>query len=123
MKVLLSIKREFAEKIFNGSKKYEFRRTIFKKPDVNTVVVYASGSGGAIVGEFQIEEILHSDLDTLWRNTGNYAGISKRMFVKYFADKSQGYAIRIKKATVYDPPLPLNALNLHCAPQSFTYLL
>ena len=30
MKVLLSIKPEFAEKIFNGTKKYEFRKSIFK---------------------------------------------------------------------------------------------
>lgn len=33
MKVLLSIKPEFAERIFNGSKKYEFRKVIFKNPD------------------------------------------------------------------------------------------
>lgn len=31
MKVLLSIKPEFVEKIFAGEKKFEYRRTIFKK--------------------------------------------------------------------------------------------
>ena len=40
MKVLLSIKPEFADKIFNGTKKYEFRKSIFKNKDVDTVVVY-----------------------------------------------------------------------------------
>jgi len=37
MKILLSIKPEYAEKIFAGTKKYEFRRSIFKNPDVKTV--------------------------------------------------------------------------------------
>jgi predicted transcriptional regulator len=122
MKVLLSIKREFADKIFNGSKKYEFRRKIFKKSDVDTVVVYASGTGGAIVGEFQIEEILHHDLDTLWNKTSNQAGISEATFKEYFADKNDGYAIGIKKTTIYNSPLPLRALNLRFPPQSFAYL-
>ena len=41
MKVLLSIKPEFANKIFEGTKRFEFRKSIFKK-EVKTVVVYAS---------------------------------------------------------------------------------
>ena len=39
MTVLLSIKPEFAEKIFNGTKKFEFRKSIFKNTDVKKVVV------------------------------------------------------------------------------------
>jgi predicted transcriptional regulator len=31
MKVILSIKPEYAFKIFDGTKKFEFRRVIFKK--------------------------------------------------------------------------------------------
>ena len=34
MKVLLSIKPEFAEKIFDGTKLYEFRRSIFKNKNI-----------------------------------------------------------------------------------------
>ena len=34
MKVLLSIKPEFADKIFNGTKKYEFRKEIFNGSEV-----------------------------------------------------------------------------------------
>ena len=53
MKVLLSIKPEFADKIFNGTKKYEYRRSIFKKKEVKTVVVYASSPIQKIIGEFE----------------------------------------------------------------------
>jgi predicted transcriptional regulator len=41
MRVLLSIKPEFAFKILMV-KKYEFRKVVFKNPKVKTVVVYAS---------------------------------------------------------------------------------
>ena len=34
MKALLSIKPEFADKIFAGTKRYEFRRAVFKKEGV-----------------------------------------------------------------------------------------
>lgn len=118
----MSIRREFAKKIFSGTKKYEFRRTIFKNPDVDTVVVYASGAGGAVVGQFQIDRILHEDLDTLWSIAGVEAGISEDSFANYFAHRQDGYAIRIKDATAYEPPLSLGDFDVHFAPQSFRYL-
>ena len=37
--VLLSIKPEFAYKIFDGTKKYEFRKQIFKDSSVKKVIV------------------------------------------------------------------------------------
>lgn len=42
MKILLSIKPEFADKIFEGTKQFEFRKSIFKDKTVRKVVVYAS---------------------------------------------------------------------------------
>jgi predicted transcriptional regulator len=101
MKVLLSIKPEFALKIFDGSKKYEYRRAIFKNPEVSSVIVYASDPIKRIIGEFEIEDILHDKLPALWAKTKYYAGISESKFFEYFADKSDGYAIRVKTTTLY----------------------
>jgi predicted transcriptional regulator len=57
MKVLLSVKPEFANKIFSGVKKYEYRRAIFKN-NVNRVIVYASSPVQKLIGEFEIESII-----------------------------------------------------------------
>ena len=57
MTVLLSIKPEFAEKIFDGTKKFEFRKSIFKNTDVQTVIVYASSPVQQVIGEFTIDSI------------------------------------------------------------------
>ena len=66
MKVVLSIKPEFAYKIFDGSKKFEFRKSIFKNEKVTSVIVYASSPVQQVIGEFEIEDILNYDLQTLW---------------------------------------------------------
>ena len=43
MKVLMSIKPLYAEQILQGKKKYEYRRRIFKRSDVSSLVIYESG--------------------------------------------------------------------------------
>ncbi len=122
MRVLLSIKPEFALRIFDGSKRYEYRRTIFKRSEVKTVVVYASDPIKKVIGEFEIEEILHEEPEALWAKTVDYAGIAKQRFLEYFTDKSKGYAIKVKKTTLYDAHLPLDSFMVSSPPQSFMYL-
>src|SRR4030042_5566094 len=122
MKVLLSIKPEFASKIFDGSKKYEYRRTIFKRAEVATVVVYASNPIRRVIGEFEIGEILHEEPADLWAKTCKHAGITKQRFMEYFVNRAKGYAIGIKETRKYETPLSLDELMLSWPPQSFTYL-
>ena len=122
MRVLLSIKPEFALKIFNGSKRYEYRRTIFKNHEVSRVIVYASNPIRRIIGEFEIENILHDELQLLWAKTKSHAGMSKKRFFEYFANKNKGYAIKVKTTRMYDNPLPLHILMVSSPPQSFVYL-
>jgi len=121
MKVLLPINPEYARKIFDGSKKYEFRRVIFKNKDVNTIVVYATNPIKRIIGEFEIEYILHDEIKKLWEITKDNAGISENLFKRYFSDKTKGYAIKIKNPKKYDKKLTLKDINKN-VPQSFIYL-
>lgn len=122
MRVLLSIKPKFAEQIFNGNKKFEFRKAVFKNEDVKTIVVYASSPMQKVIGEFEIELILNDSPDNLWRKTKKYAGIDKEYFYQYFADREHGFAIKIKKTKKYKKPLCLKADFNLTPPQSFLYL-
>jgi len=122
MKVLLSIKPEFALKIFDGSKRYEYRRAIFKNQEVSRVIVYASDPIKQIIGEFEIEDILHEEPQSLWVKTKHHAGISEKRFFNYFINKSKGYAIKVKATRVYDDPLPLSSFMISSPPQSFMYV-
>ena len=104
MKVVLSIKPEFADKIFQGTKKYEFRRAIFKNPEVKKIIVYASSPVQKIIGEFDIDQIITHDLRTLWNKTKKYSGISEDFFFEYFVNKENGFAIKIKNTKLYRTP-------------------
>ncbi len=122
MRVLLSIKPEFALKIFDGSKRYEYRRAIFKKPEVSEVIVYASNPIKRVIGEFKIGEILHDEPQVLWEKTRDHAGITKKKFLEYFGERTKGYAIKIDETRMYSTPISLKELMVLCPPQSFMYL-
>lgn len=122
MKVVLSIKPEFANKIFDGTKHYEFRRAIFKNPNVKRVIVYSSSPVQKVIGEFEIENILNHDLKTLWNLTKEFSGISADYFYQYFGDKENGFAIKIKKTKLYKIPKCLRQDYNLLPPQSFLYL-
>jgi len=122
MKILLSIKPEFVQKIISGEKKVEYRKRIFKQP-VDTVVVYSTMPVGKIIGEFKIENILSNSPNELWEETHEFSGINKLFFDKYFKNKDLGYAIQFNDFVEY--PIPLNLSDLKqglSAPQSFVYL-
>ena len=122
MTVLLSIKPEFAEKIFDGTKKFEFRKSIFKNTDVQTVIVYASSPVQQVIGEFTIDSILNDDVDTIWEQTARYAGITRDFYLSYFANKEKAYAIKIRNPKRYAKARRLSDYNLQVAPQSFAYV-
>ncbi len=123
MKVVLSIKPEFANKIFDGSKRFEFRKTIFKNDKIKKVIVYASSPVQKVIGEFEIEKIINHDIDTLWNITQHLSGISEQYFYQYFANKEHGFAIQIKKAKKYKNPKCLRADYNLLPPQSFAYYI
>lgn len=122
MKVVLSIKPQHANKIFDGTKKYEFRRAIFKNPDVKKVVVYSSSPVQKIIGEFEIEKIISNDLDALWSLTKKHSGITEEFFFQYFGGKELGFAIKIKNAKLYRKPKCIREDYNLFPPQSFLYL-
>ena len=122
MKVLLSIKPEFAFKIFEGIKKFEFRKVIFKKPNIKTVVVYASSPVQQVIGEFEIDDILSSTPSTIWEMTKMDSGISEDFFFEYFASKEIAHAIKIKSTKRYTKPLNLKEDFNVFPPQSYVYL-
>jgi len=122
MKVLLSIKPEFAIKIFDGSKKFEFRKAVFKNSNVKTVIVYASSPVQQVIGEFTIDEIIEERPDVLWEKTKMHSGITKDFFDTYFLNRDKAFAIKVKDVTQYQKPLRLMDFDLDFAPQSFVYV-
>jgi predicted transcriptional regulator len=122
MKIILSIKPEFANKIFVGDKKFEFRRSIFKNKNVSKVIVYASSPISKVIGEFEIGEILFKDLKTLWKETKEFSGITEDYFYEYFVGKENGFALEVKRVKRYKQELCIKESFGKVPPQSFAYI-
>ncbi|MFG1227410.1 ASCH domain-containing protein [Xanthobacter wiegelii] len=123
MKVLLSIKPEYAEKIFAGTKKFEFRKSLFRSKHITTVVVYATQPVGKIIGEFDIEDILCEEPEHLWEITSIYSGISKDFFDSYFKGRIKSFAIAVGDVRRYSSPIdPARVIDKFIPPQSYMYI-
>ena len=109
MKVLMSIKTEYTNKILDKIKLYELR----KKPlneNVDTVIIYSSGKVKKVVGE------------NIWNLGEEVLGIDKKSFYEYFKHSKYAYAIKIKDVIKYDIPKDLSDFGIKKAPQSFCYI-
>ena len=122
MRVLLSIKPEYVDKIFKGTKKYEFRKSLFKRDDVNVIVIYASSPIKRVVGEFEIENILSDEVKIVWEQTKDYSGITQKRYDEYFQKRKTANAIKIGCLIKYNEAKLLSDYNIRQAPQSFCYL-
>lgn len=121
---MLSIKPKYVEKILNGTKKYEYRKKIFKNRNVNTIIIYATKPIGKVVGEFYIKDIIEDNPTVIWNLTNEYSGISKDSFDDYFQNVQEGFAIEIDSFVKYKKGLNLNEVSKEVknAPQSFVYI-
>ena len=118
---LLSIKPPYAEAIFRGEKRFEFRRAIFRQA-VDVVVVYITSPTCRVVGEFDVTEVISDSVEDLWTRTSPYAGIDRSAFLNYFTGREIAHAIRIGKVRKYKKPLELIKTYGIRAPQSFVYI-
>jgi predicted transcriptional regulator len=121
--VLLSVKPEYAQAILDGTKTFEFRRTIFRREHVTRVVLYASHPVSKVVGEFTIAGVLTMSPSRLWKATVGRGGVKRAFFDEYFAGKDEGHALEVASVLEYPQPLDLREhFGLARPPQSFCYL-
>ncbi len=119
--MLISIKPEYVENIFNGSKKYEYRK-IRCKQDIDKIIIYSTYPIMKVVGEAKVEKILEDSPDRIWEKTKKYSGIDLNFYQKYFKDRSKAIAYKLTNIKKYDSPKELSSYGIKAAPQSFVYI-
>ncbi len=122
MQIILSIKPKYCEEIFSGTKRFEYRRRVFKQ-EIQKVLVYATSPVCKIVGEFELEKIIADTPDSIWNQTNQYGGISREQYDQYFHGTDMAYALTIAKYKRYKAPLDPKVLDRNfVAPQSYRYV-
>lgn len=122
MNVLMSIKPKYANKIFDGTKLYEYRRKIWSRTDVNKIFVYASSPIRLVIGQVEIDTIEQTCPRDIWSNTHWFGGIIEKDFYEYFKNCERGYAIRIKNPVALNTPVAPKKMLGVSAPQSWCYV-
>lgn len=126
--LLLSVKPQYANKIFEGTKTVELRRVRPKYlQQGDLVLIYVSSPVKALSGAFKVDKIVEKPLKELWRSVRKGAGISRQEFNEYYQGTSTGIGLFFKVENVWHFPEPigLKALqednyNYH-PPQGFRY--
>ena len=120
-KILMSIKPEYVDKIFSGSKKYEYRKGLCKEK-IDTIIVYSSSPIQKVVGELKIKQVLYDKKNVIWNKTNKYGGITKIKYDNYYENCGYVVAYEIEKAILYDKQKDLKDFNVRTAPQSYVYI-
>lgn len=117
--ILLSIKPVWAEAILDGSKDYEYRKTIPTKEPPLRALLYASSPVQSIVGAVIFDEIYTAYVEHLITETIDDTPHSTSDVRDYFGDNDKGHALHIAEYVTFDNPI--NVDNMH-PPMNFTYI-
>lgn len=120
--VIISIKPIYVKRILRGTKKFEYRKGIFKQ-DVNNIYIYESYPTKKIVAYFKYTGFLSDSPKKIWNLTKNISGVDEDFFFKYFQGKECAYAIKIRDLKVLTKSIdPKKVIEDFTPPQSYKYI-
>jgi len=118
----MPIKPVYAEKIIDGSKKFEFRRASIKG-DLTHLIIYASSPVKKIIGIASVDGVDVSCPLEAWGNAKHAAGISQEAFLDYFQGKEKAVTIKLRDVLQLDREVcPKEIEAGFKVPQSFKYV-
>lgn len=124
--LLMPIKPKYAEMLFEGVKSVELRRIRPRVDQGDIVLLYVSSPTKAVVGAFEVENVIERPVEDLWPLVEGAAGLSRTEFDVYFNGASRGVAIFLSRIVRFYRPVFLTELQAHWPgfrpPQSYQYL-
>jgi predicted transcriptional regulator len=124
--LLLSIRPEHADKIFDGTKRVELRRVRPKVSSGDSVLVYVSTPVRALVGAFDVARVVEAHPQDLWEQVKGSAGITREQFDSYYNGAAKAYGIVVGNVRQLPEPVVLHRLRKLFSgfhpPQSYRYL-
>lgn len=124
--VFLSIHPQWAEKILEGEKEYEYRRSAPTLNPPYKVLLYATDGASEIVGEAQVDHVLSDTVENLLERTIDKTPHTSTEIEDYFSGADIGQALHISEVSRYDEPIHCDAIQETLEdfrpPQNFLYL-
>lgn len=101
--VLMSIKPQFAERIFGGTKGVELRRLRLNVDAGDVVVVYASAPVSGVVGAFVVGGVVADGVRRMWNERADSLGVTREEYDAYFEGASMAYGIVVGERVSFAP--------------------
>lgn len=123
MDIILTIYPKNIDKIANGIKKFEFRRSIYKNTSIEKAYIYATVPIKKIVASFKIVQVISGTPEEVWEICGEFSGTTKESLMKYFEGKDKVYALEISDFKYFENPIePREYIENFYPPQFFQYI-
>jgi predicted transcriptional regulator len=119
--LLMSITPVIGRRIMSGKKKFEYRRSIFRKP-VNRIYLYLSSPERKIVGYFMFRGYTEGTVREIWEATKDQSAATEDAYLDYFQNTNKAFAIRIDKFINFAVPVDPWKTPGFLPPQSFRYV-
>jgi len=124
--VLISVRPQFSQQIVRGEKTVELRKKVPANLSGKKVFIYSTCPDARIIGFFEAKEVESLPILELWERVQAYAGIAKKDFLDYYAEKEEGYAIFFHEFVELENPITLEALRERnpgfVPPQNYHYI-
>lgn len=122
--LLMSIKTKYANQIFDGTKKFEFRRKSIGDKNCNKkIYIYSSEKDKSIIGYIIVDKILKGDLDFILKAT-DY--VDSQDIIDYFSGRDECFALHISNYYKFLKPLKLEDIRASyerfVIPQFYRYI-
>ena len=123
--LFISVKPEFVEKIFNGSKTIELRKSAPNIKNEDVIIIYSTSPVMAVIGTCRVKEIISLKPAKLWNDYSNKFGIDRKRYFEYYEGKEIAVGIVLKDVKKISKEIPLSKLRAKFAnfhpPQTFRY--
>ncbi|WP_031489116.1 F0F1 ATP synthase subunit alpha [Ureaplasma canigenitalium] len=120
--IMISLSKNEAIELFENKKTTLFYKVI-PSEEVERVVVYVTSPIKKVLGEFDLEEKLHTSLSKGW-STYKTTSVktSKKDYESYFEGSKKAGVLLAKKVFQYNNPKDLSDYDMKKGPSGFTYL-
>lgn len=111
--MVLSIHPRHVERILEGTKSVELRRTRPLIAPGQPVAIYATQPSGALVATCRIREVQTGPPDSIWRSVGSDTALTRVEFDEYFDGADSAVALHLEAVTALVGEVTLEDLRAH----------
>ncbi|MDW3192726.1 MAG: DUF3850 domain-containing protein [Cytophagales bacterium] len=124
--LLISIKPQFAERIFSGNKSIELRKTSPKVSEGDLILFYVTSPEKMVKGIGRVKGLIEDTPANIWSEYQETAGIGEELYFDYYQNSNRAIGILLKDVVEFKKTVSLSDIKStfpsFAPPQSYRYL-